>query len=216
MLEAFLRGAALGGVVFLCIGCGGRADDGASAPASDSAVPGGDAPAVPPTTNPTLPEPVPAPVTPPGGMPSNTTASTRTCSDRPLADYCAMSPACSYAQVEEDPYIAGYAALLEARCRPPMSDAGNGASCATSIADISCTCTTSSSGASYTLVNLDTGFTSLSLYYANGDTGPGALVSAVMGTDDCDECGCATYFGERVDCACPYDPGSGGDGLPDL
>jgi hypothetical protein len=216
LLTALVRSAALGSVLFLSIACGGKAGDPGAPPGSDVIMPGGDRP--PPTLPTNTPPPsvpaVPTPATPPGGEPSTPTAARQTCTDRRLSEYCTISPACSYEHVEEDPYIVRYYDGLDASCLPPPaadagSDAGAAPSCRPALADYSCTCVDSSTGASYTLVVPGGGDRTLSLYYANGAEAPDALVGVVVSSDICTDCGCNTYYGARIDCACPYGLGDG-------
>jgi hypothetical protein len=206
VLVALVRCAAISGGLLLFGACG-RAVEAAPSPDAGLMAPPDDVPSS-------------APPPPPPRDAGPTPDPSRSCADRSLGQFCAASPTCSYERIEEDSYVARFLDR-DPRCPdPPASgpdaglDAGSDAQVVPacrqrSIAEFTCACTNGATGAAYTLVQLNGGYTSLSLYYANGDGGPAELVAAVTTTDACDECGCATYYGERIDCACPYDPSFG-------
>jgi hypothetical protein len=208
MLVALVRCAVISVGLLLFCACGRAIDN---APSRDAGL-------VAPIHD--LPSNAPPPLPPPPRDAGPSPDPGPSCVDRSLGQFCAASPTCSYDRIEEDSYVARFLDR-DPRCPDLLAggpdaglDAGADAqvdpACRQrAIADFSCACRNSATGAAYTLVFFNGGYTSLSLYYANGDAGPAELVAAVTTTDVCDECGCATYYGERIDCACPYDPNFG-------
>lgn len=208
MLIALVRGVTLiSGGSLLAIACSGLAAESTPAPDAGVTMLDEDPP-------PSMTQPPPRDAgAPPSPQPPSCDR------DRPARLFCSSSPACEYQRIAEDRYIQRFLDPCGSLPPPPSEpDGGLDADAAApadpacetrSVADFSCTCTDSSSGAAYTLVHFDGAYTTLSLYFATGDAGPGELVAAVETTDVCDQCGCATYYGEAPDCACADDADSG-------
>lgn len=200
MRSAVFRVAALIGGVLLCVACDGRVED---APAPDGA----------PVSSSEASHEDELPVgEPPPSAEASTPASPPACRDRSLRRLCGARGICSYETIAEDTFVQRF--LSADRCLDlpaPEPDAGADAAVSPacgerSVEDFTCRCTNAATGAVYTAVLFDGGYSSLSLYFTPGDGGPGELVGAVWWNDLCSECGCATYYGERIDCACDVGP----------
>lgn len=201
-----IREAALAAGVLLCVACDGRVED---APAPEGS---------PVSSSEASHEDEPPVGEPPPSAEASTPASPPACRDRSLRRLCGARGICSYETIEQDTEIQRFLSP-DPRCLElpePVLDAGldGGADAAPvapacrqrSVEDLTCRCTNAATGAVYTRFQTDGDFSGLSLYFTPGDAGPGELVGAVEWTDLCDECGCATYYGERIDCACDVGP----------